>query len=71
MTLVMPFLSIQSMPNGEYTSGRKSTVRKRSLCSRREAIRMKIRNAVSEKPKPVGGVSANRPTTVSTSSMLR
>ena len=30
---------------------------------------MKIRNAVSEKPKPVGGVSANRPTTVSTSSI--
>ena len=46
-------------------------MRKRSLCSRREAIRMKMRKAVSENPNPGGGVSANRPTMVSTSSTLR
>ena len=39
--------------------GRKSTVRKRSLCSRREAIRMNTRNAVSLNPKPSGGGSAS------------
>jgi hypothetical protein len=36
---------------------------------RREAIRMKMRNAVSEKPKPFGGVSAYMPTIGSTASM--
>src|SRR6185503_11451563 len=42
----------QSMPNGVYTSGRKSSVKNRSLLSRRDAIRTKTRNAVSLNPKP-------------------
>ena len=56
--LAAPLLLIQSMPAGEYTSGVKSVVKKRSLFSRRDAIRMKMRKAVSLKPNNGGGASA-------------
>ena len=41
--------------------GVKSVVKNRSLFSRREAIRMKMRKAVSLNPNPAGGGSAYRP----------
>ena len=41
--------------------GVKSSVKNRSLFSRREAIRMKMRNAVSLKANPSGACSANMP----------
>jgi len=43
-------------------------VKKRSLSSRRDAIRMKTRNAVSLKPKPLGFGSAYIPIIRSTRS---
>ena len=59
----------QFIPSRVYISVVKSVVKYRSLLRRRDAIRMKIRNAVSEKPKPCGFFSANMPTIVSTRSM--
>ena len=50
-------------------AGVKSCVKKRSLLSRRDAITMKIRNAVSLNAKPCGSGSANIPTVRSTRSM--
>ena len=44
-------------------------MKNRSLLSRRDAIRMKIRNAVSLNANPVGRFSANSPTIRSTFSM--
>jgi hypothetical protein len=44
-------------------------VKKRSLFKRREAMRMKMRKAVSLKAKPSGRFSANIPTMRSTCSM--
>jgi len=50
------------MPSGVYVSGMKSVVKKQSLLSRREAIRMKMRKAVSPNPNQGGGGSACSPT---------
>jgi hypothetical protein len=44
----MLFSAIHRMPSGVYVSGVKSVVKKRSLLSRREAIRMKMRKAVAK-----------------------
>jgi hypothetical protein len=48
------------------TSGVRSAARNRSLLIRREAITMKILNAVSLNANPAGRFSANIPTIVST-----
>src|SRR5512144_2698596 len=65
----MSLSRIQLIPAGVYTAGVKSRVKKRSLFNRRDAIRIKMRKAVSLKANPVGRLSANMPTIRSTPSM--
>src|SRR5690606_41616314 len=61
----------QTKDRVEKNSGRKQEVKKRSLNSLREALRINTWNWVSEMAKPWGRVySASQPTTVSTSSIL-
>src|ERR1700730_5844329 len=57
-------------PAGVYSPVVKSVEKKRSLLRRRDAIRVKTRNAVSEKPKPGGRSSASVPTRRSTFSTV-
>src|SRR6201989_1013992 len=66
----MVLFCTQFTPTRVYMSVVKSEVKYRSLLRRREAIRMKMRNAVSEKPKPFGFFSANIATSISTRAML-
>ena len=52
MTPAMVASSIQRIPSGVRCSGPHSSVKRGSAFRRRDAIRMKMRNAVSLKPKP-------------------